>query len=104
MASRHSNFAVYEVINCRTILGVHFGTYIENVIIALYTLEIMYRGQLGDGVVVYGEVNDFRVKKMKLFFVLLEIIIGKDIWLTLSRSENTIFARDQHRRLGVSPV
>ena len=31
MVSCHSKFAVYEVINYRTIVRVHLGTYIENV-------------------------------------------------------------------------
>ena len=32
------------------------------------------------------------VQKIKLCFVLIEIIIGKNIWLTLSRNEIAIFA------------
>ena len=36
VASCHSQFAVYEVINCRTIIRVHLGTYRENVNIAKY--------------------------------------------------------------------
>ena len=35
VAGCHSEFAVYEVINCRTIVRVHLGTYIENVNIYL---------------------------------------------------------------------
>ena len=31
VASCHSKCAVYEVINCRTIVSVHLGTYTENV-------------------------------------------------------------------------
>ena len=31
VASCHSKFVVYEVINCRTIVRVHLGTYVENV-------------------------------------------------------------------------
>ena len=36
MASCHSKFAVYEVINCRTIVRVHLETYIENINIYMY--------------------------------------------------------------------
>ena len=36
MASSHSKIAVYEVTNCRTIVRVHLGTYIENVNVAMY--------------------------------------------------------------------
>ena len=36
VASCRSKFAVYEVINCRTIVRVHLGTYIENVNILVY--------------------------------------------------------------------
>ena len=44
-------------------------------------------GKLGYRVVVYGEGNDFRVQRIKLSCLLIEIIIGKYIWLTLSRSK-----------------
>ena len=42
--------------------------------------------------VVYGEGNNLHVQRIKLLFLLIEIIIGKDIWLLLSRRENAIFA------------
>ena len=37
VVSCHSKFALYEVINCRTIVRVHLGTYIENVNISFYS-------------------------------------------------------------------
>ena len=49
-------------------------------------------GKLGYRVVVYDEGNDFHFQKTKLFCLLIEIIIGKYVELTLSRSENDIFA------------
>ena len=42
--------------------------------------------------VVYGDGNDFRIQKIKLVFVLIDIIIEKDNRLSLSRRENVIFA------------
>ena len=44
MASCHSKFAVYEVINSRTIVRVHLGTYIENVNILAYAAQYKYLG------------------------------------------------------------
>ena len=56
-----------------------------------HTLIRIYREKLGDREVVFGEGNYFCILKFKLVFVLIEIIVEKDIWLTLSRSENAIF-------------
>ena len=41
--------------------------------------------------ILYDEGNGFRVLRVKQVFLLTEIIIGKNIFLTLSR-ENAIFA------------
>ena len=43
-------------------------------------------------VVVYGGRKEFHIQKSKLCFVLIEIIIGKDIGLKLSQRENVTFA------------
>ena len=42
MASCHSKCAVYERINCRTIVRVYLGTYIENVDILMYSRKIVF--------------------------------------------------------------
>ena len=47
---------------------------------------------MGYRVVVYSEGNNFRIQRIKLLCLLIEIIIGKYIWLTHSRSEDAIFA------------
>ena len=40
MASCHSKFAVYDVINSKTIVRVHLGTYIENA--NIYGINVIF--------------------------------------------------------------
>ena len=59
MARCHSKFAVYGVINCRTNVRVHIGTYIENVNIGFYGLKLTLRNPnvVTDGVMMIRASN-----------------------------------------------
>ena len=62
MASCHSKFAVYEVINCRTIVRVHLRTYIENVNTRDYgTLFVL------------GKIY-YRMRKFYIFYFMLAFL------------------------------
>ena len=67
-------------------------TVISETVLYCLSVENHISGKLGQIVIVYDEGNGFRVLRVKQVFLLTEIIIGKYIFLTLSRSENAIFA------------